>query len=150
MGVKTITFFLGVGDYEKVEVLLPQFERIDGRKIGYIPRTHREYKQLEAASTKVLVSIGCQQWDENIWLYPAEWYDFIPEEYIVVNINGKSEPFHKGVTDDDRRFGVLAFGFEQALESEVVEKSKANAKDIRRGLMNHGAFTGKGRANQTA
>jgi hypothetical protein len=42
--------------------------------------------------------------------FPAEWYDHIPEGFEIVTINGAMKPFERGVTDDDRRFGLLAFG----------------------------------------
>ena len=35
---KVIREALGVGDFDRVEVTLPQFERTDGKKIYYFPR----------------------------------------------------------------------------------------------------------------
>jgi hypothetical protein len=48
--------------------------------------------------------------DECVWLFPAEWYNIIPDKFIVTGLYGESYPFEKGKTDDDRRFGCLAYG----------------------------------------
>jgi hypothetical protein len=63
--------------------------------------------------------MGCGVWektDSSIhFLYPKEWYDLIPENYEIVCISGEVEHFKKGVTDDDIRFGCIAYGFIQSL-----------------------------------
>lgn len=46
----------------------------------------------------------------ELWLLPAEWYDSIPNGFPVIDINGCLEQFERGKTDDDRRFGMLAYG----------------------------------------
>lgn len=46
----------------------------------------------------------------ELWLFPAEWYDAIPNGFPLVDINGCNELFIKGSTDDDRRYGCLAYG----------------------------------------
>lgn len=46
----------------------------------------------------------------ELWLFPAEWYDSIPNGFPVTDINGCIELFERGKTDDDRRLGLLAFG----------------------------------------
>ena len=107
---KKIRDMLGVGDYEDVGVVLPQFERTDGKTITYVPTTVAEYDALKKAPEDILKDIGLVNWDGKIWLYPAEWYDYIPEGYEVTNIRGETENFQKGVTDDDIRFGCLAYG----------------------------------------
>lgn len=107
---KKIRDLLGVGDFDEVGVVLPQFERIDGKVITYVPTTVAEYDALKSAPENILKDIGLGQWDEKIWLYPAEWYEYIPEGYEVVDICGETEKFQRGVTDDDRRCGCLAFG----------------------------------------
>lgn len=107
---KKIRDMLGVGDYDEVRCILPQFERVDGKKITYIPTTTNELDALKKAPPDVLKDIGLCQWDEKIWLFPQEWYDYIPEEYEIVDIFGKTEKFQKGITDDDIRFGCLSFG----------------------------------------
>lgn len=48
--------------------------------------------------------------DQDIILLPAEWYGAIPEGFELISISGRKELFKKGVTDNDQRFGCLAFG----------------------------------------
>lgn len=48
--------------------------------------------------------------DENILLFPSEWYDIIPDGFMVTGLYGEQYPFEKGKTDDDKRFGCLAYG----------------------------------------
>lgn len=109
---------LGLQPGEALEIVTPQFTRTDGRRIVYAPRTEREYDALRLMTPENLKDIGCQIWDSENgrthWLYPYEWYPFIPNGYPVVDINGEIEPFSKGETDDDIRYGALAFGFIQS------------------------------------
>jgi len=106
---------IGVKPGEAVNFITPTFNRTDGRIITYRPTTPEEYAALPKLDAESLKKIGCQMWDEadgrTIWLYPAEWYDHIPNGTPVVDIFGNEERFEHGVTDDDRRFGALAFGF---------------------------------------
>lgn len=108
---------LRLKDGETLEIMTPQFTRTDGRKITYAPRTEREYDALKLMDPQNLKDIGCQMWDKTggqiHWLYPYEWYPFIPNGYVVTDIMGGTEPFVKGKTDDDIRFGALSFGFIQ-------------------------------------
>lgn len=55
----------------------------------------------------------------EIWLFPAEWYDRIPEGFPVVDIFGCLETFQRGTTDD-RRFGMLSFGVVVPMKAEVT------------------------------
>jgi hypothetical protein len=47
---------------------------------------------------------------ETLWLLPREWYDAVPEGFPIVDISGGREEFKHGTTDNDVRFGYLAFG----------------------------------------
>lgn len=105
---------LGIQPGEPVEIITPQFDREDG-VTPVVPNF--DFNNLPSYPEATLRALGCREWDEPdergevLWLYPAEWYDRIPEGHIVSDINGQDEPFQRGVTDDDRRFGVLAYGF---------------------------------------
>ena len=101
---------IGVGDFETVEVSLPQFDRTDGRTISIAPPDAAWLDMLKKAPVSILTDLGLQCWDKILWLFPAEWYDYIPEGYEVVDINLGKELFRRGETDDDRRFGCLAYG----------------------------------------
>ena len=103
--------FIGVGDFEPVTVLLSQFDRTDNRVVVIHPNNNAEWLDtLKTAPVSILRDLGLQNWDDDLWLYPAEWYDYIPDGYEVIDINGNTECFRKGETDDDRRYGALAFG----------------------------------------
>jgi hypothetical protein len=94
----------------------PQFERTDGLKVE---RPLFDFNVLPTLPTDTLKAIGCTPWDEPdkdgmvLWLLPYQWYDYIPEGYMLSDINGTDEPFKRGVTDNDMRYGVLAYGFKR-------------------------------------
>lgn len=107
---------LGVQPGEAIQVMTPQFDRTDGLQV---PTPLIDFAKLPGLAEETLKQIGCQKWDEPengdvLWLYPAEWYEHIPDGTPIVSINGEREVFKRGETDDDRRFGALAFGFLRA------------------------------------
>ena len=112
---------IGVGDFETVECILPQFDRTDGRTVSIAPPNAEWLDSLKNAPLKVLADLGLQCWDKNLWLFPAEWYDYIPEGYEVVDINDETEPFHKGISDDDSRGGALPYGILSSVALKEVK-----------------------------
>ncbi|WP_020472411.1 hypothetical protein [Zavarzinella formosa] len=107
---------LGVKPGETVQIMTPQFERTDGLQV---PKPLMDFTKLPTLAEETLKAIGCQKWDEPengnvLWLYPVEWYEHIPEGTPIVDISGNKELFKRGETDDDRRYGALAFGFLRA------------------------------------
>lgn len=48
--------------------------------------------------------------DFDIILFPGEWYNSIPDGFVVVGLFGEKYPFQKGVSDDDIRSGCLPYG----------------------------------------
>lgn len=101
---------------EKITILTPQFERTkDMPPPTGVPS---DWDALRLFSQADLKSMGCGVWnhpDERglvLMLFPGEWYRAIPAGYEIVDINGHREPFEPGVTDDDIRFGCLAYGIE--------------------------------------
>lgn len=105
---------LGVKPGDTVEFVTPQFHREDGVRVTYFPRTVREYDALGKLCDEAKLAVGMRRWDDGengtLWLFPHEWYGFIPDSYEVTDIFWEVEPFKRGQTDDDTRFGVLAFG----------------------------------------
>jgi hypothetical protein len=105
---------IGAEPGESIEVRTPQFERTDGLTV---PKPIMDFAKLPSLFEETLKEIGCQKWDDPdkdgnvLWLYPAEWYDHIPDGTPIVDINGQHENFKRGETDDDMRFGALAYGF---------------------------------------
>ena len=108
---------LGLEEGEAVTFVTLKFERTEGRVVTYFPRTVEEFAVLKMLHPDSLKKIGCQKWDgdstQTHWLFPQEWYVCIPNGLEIIDINGKIETFKRGETDDDIRFGALAYGFIQ-------------------------------------
>jgi bifunctional DNA-binding transcriptional regulator/antitoxin component of YhaV-PrlF toxin-antitoxin module len=113
---------LGLAPGEQVEIITPQFERTDGVVVRYCPHTFEEYAALPTYSEATLKKMGCGKWDSKNgithWLFPWEWYNYIPEGLEILSISGRREQFKPGITDDDKRFGCLAYGFEAQTEEQ--------------------------------
>lgn len=105
---------IGAKTGETVQIVTPQFKRTDGMQV---PLLQVSFSNLPLYDDVTLKAIGCQKWDEpnaageTLWLFPAEWYPIIPDGTPIVDINGEHETFKRGETDDDMRFGALAYGF---------------------------------------
>lgn len=65
---------------------------------------------MRTAPVERLRSLGMRRWDPSLWLFPASWYDGIPEGFEVETITGERRCFRRGVDSRDHRFGFLAFG----------------------------------------
>ena len=108
---------IGAGPYEKVEIVTPQFERDDGKVVTFRPKDAAQLDGLKAnAPDWVLRDIGMCIWDEVgddqfHWLFPSEWYDCLPAGYTIISIGGEVKQFYPGKTDNDIRFGCLAYGW---------------------------------------
>jgi hypothetical protein len=106
---------IGAGMFEEVSVLLPQFERVDANAPWWFPTSAADLDSIKDAPSDFLRRLGLGIWsnDNGIehWLYPGEWYDSIPEGYPMACIDGETEEFKKGETDNDIRYGCLAYGF---------------------------------------
>jgi hypothetical protein len=89
---RQIREILGLDNYDHVEVELPQFTGTDGRRIYYFPKTVEEFNKLKEIPDELLLDIGLGRWEKTgnkiHYLYPDEWYDFIPDGMEVVNILG--------------------------------------------------------------
>ena len=46
----------------------------------------------------------------ELLLFPAEWYDYIPDGFKVIGLSGKPDLFINGFSDDDIRYGCLSYG----------------------------------------
>lgn len=103
---------IGADPDERIEVVLPQFERTDGVDVDWYPEDRMDIYSLCTASEAELEEVGLRRWaeDEDLWLFPSEWYDHIPDGTLIEDINGNVEEFEHGKTDPDRRFGVLPYG----------------------------------------
>jgi hypothetical protein len=101
---------LGVGPYEKVTIVTPEFERTDDKCVTVFPKGKEFLDALKTAPPELLKDIGLGQWDGDLWLFPAEWHGHIPEGYPVVNIFWNTRRFRLQDNQTDRREGLLSFG----------------------------------------
>jgi hypothetical protein len=106
---------LGIQPGEKIQIATPQFERTDGQQVPAPMFSPSDWARLPAMDDATLKELGLGVWDRTDagthWLFPKEWYGIVPAGLMVTFIGGEVEPFEPGVTDDDYRFGCLAFGF---------------------------------------
>lgn len=111
--VEVLTPSLGTS----VEIVTPQFMRKPG---ALTPSSPPDWSALGELDFAALREMGCSVWcdpaeedwphDETLLLFPGEWYSSIPLGTKIVDIFGNEESFIPGKTDDDVRFGCLAFG----------------------------------------
>lgn len=123
---KNLLEALGAKPGDEIVISTPQFARTDGRVITYFPRTKDEFAALHTFSEQTLTKLGLGIWDKDEtqthWLYPHEWYNYIPAGLMITSISGEAEQFIPGTTDDDMRFGCLAYGFIQKSDKEETTK----------------------------
>ncbi len=60
---------------------------------------------------KLNVGVFAVENGKTLYLFPSDWYDFIPENYPIIDIFDKKKLFKKGKSDNDRRYGCLPYGF---------------------------------------
>lgn len=108
---------VGTKPGESIEIITPQFTRTDGI-VPAIPVD--SWDALRTHSRATLKALGCGAWDEPdengtvLMMFPHEWYQHIPSGYLLECISGEIKPFESGKTDDDMRFGCLAYGIRVA------------------------------------
>jgi hypothetical protein len=106
---------LGIQPGEKIQIMTPQFDRMDGKMVTVPEFTPLDWAKLPTKSHEELIGMGLGVWKKGEegthYLFPHEWYNIIPEGLEMKCINGTTEIFKRGVTDDDKRFGCIAYGF---------------------------------------
>lgn len=99
----------------EINIITPQFDRDDGLAVTYRPKGAADLDRIKQLPHEDMIKLGLGVWEHvndcTHYLFPAEWYDCIPDGYLVTFIDGSTEPFVRGETDDDRRFGMLPFGW---------------------------------------
>lgn len=94
----------------EINLITPQFDREDDVDVMDAPASRRDFEALRECDDDELAELGLRRWSEDLWLFPHEWYDHIPKGFEIETINDKLEAFDPGQTDNDKRFGVLAYG----------------------------------------
>lgn len=93
-------------------IFSPVFQRQDG--IAVEPSKEMlDFNKLKNTDSKTLISMGYRLWSEetNLWLIPHEQYNSIPAGQKLIDIFGDEFDFEPGKTDNDIRYGMLAYGF---------------------------------------
>lgn len=74
-------------------------------------KTHMEFNvgRKKDAPTELL------EVDRMIMLFSKEWYNIIPNGFMVTGLFGETYEFERDVTDDDIRFGCLAYGVQKEM-----------------------------------
>lgn len=103
---------IGAGPNEAVEIVTPQFERPASDPKPVAP-SEELFAALPSMTPAELREAGLRLWDDDepqLWLLPGEWYRHIPDGAALTSIMGRNFTFERGKTDDDIRFGCLAYG----------------------------------------
>ena len=99
----------------KVYLEIPEFDRPSGSPAPRNPpTTPAEWEKLRERPRRELEAMGFQAWDENLLLFPREWYFHIPEGFVCENIFGKVVRFSRADFPKDARYGALAYGLRAA------------------------------------
>jgi len=74
-----------------------------------------EFKKAVAEATTIakLKKLGFKKWNDGkptLMLIPGKLFKSIPQGFPVVTISGGKEKFDKDTSDDDARYGCLAYG----------------------------------------
>lgn len=102
---------IGASDDEPVQFCTPLFDRPAGwPSPAAAPSGFAEFSNLFRMSADKLKALGLGNWDGGLFLFPHEWYEFIPRGFPCEDIMGYVEPFEHGKSDDDKRAGCLSYG----------------------------------------
>lgn len=97
-----------------IEMLRAEVKKLTtttGENMAKPPKTRYEWDLLKRCPATTLKHLALANWNGKLFLFPAEWYDRIPDGYVVKTISGSEEVFKKGKTDNTRG-GYLAYGVE--------------------------------------
>lgn len=99
-------------------------DRDDGVEVTFIPKTKEEFDNfIKTCPRSLLIEMGPVEWcnyeDDNDYLdegeyhylFPIEWYDYIPEGYDIIDINGYETEFNREENDNRSMYGLLSIGF---------------------------------------
>lgn len=77
--------------------------------------TFEWFDTLKYQTTEKLYLMGLRPYNKinnkkQLWLFPKEWFDYIPENYEVTDIFNDKEKFNKRKFSKDSKNGVLSYG----------------------------------------
>ena len=96
-----------------IKIITPQFERSKSDAAAASPPS--DWEAMRTMNVTALLELGLRKWDEPkngtmLMRLPGEWYRDIPKGFELECSSGEVEGFVPGVTDNDIRFGCLAYG----------------------------------------
>lgn len=103
---------------QDITIITPVFDRPDDLDPPAVPDGPEFFDKLRSLHGLELEDLGCLPWRAEdplfdggtLWLFPGSWYSSIPDGFELIDINGERESLCKGRTDNDTRFGCLAYG----------------------------------------
>jgi len=104
---------------KEIKFITPQFKRSKPIEDKYIPKSEEEFiKFMKKSDSKRLIEVGFLIFDTQcikdkrygLFLFPGEWYDYIPNGFKITSISMNPITFINGQSDDDTRFGCLPYG----------------------------------------
>jgi len=69
-----------------------------------------DWHELRTLSHDQLIARGFGNWDGRLALIPHRLYAAIPAGFELESVTGRTLTFVPGETDDDQRYGYLAYG----------------------------------------
>jgi len=96
-----------VGKEEKTMSALR--EEYDDEIEDNVPESREGFEELRNKSEEELLDMGMKKWNEELLLFPKEWYDYIPNGFEVYTILDEKEMFGDD-SSKDSRFGCLPYG----------------------------------------
>jgi hypothetical protein len=107
----------GFGKWDKISSVVTENQSKKGRGMTSIPCINGP-DLLVDLEPKENAPMEQPEVDEWIILFPYEWYDIIPDGFMVTGLSGEQYPFEKGKSDDDKRFGCLAYGIRRVITDQ--------------------------------
>lgn len=107
---------LGFGKWDKMNNLIDENNQRPETKVAKIPIINSDdtynvdLGKKEVQTEKLSI-------DEWVLLFPGEWFNVIPEGFIVTGLDGEQYPFKRDEADDDIRFGCLPYGIRKPIEN---------------------------------
>ena len=108
-----------------------------------------DIEQLRNQSDDSLHAYGFRRWNESenpLWLIPQSLYSRIPNGTELETIGGETISFEAGQTDDDHRFGMLAYGFRQQskrADPRTTERTESRVAELEQQLRQERAWNSK-------
>lgn len=88
----------------------------DGKFLESFP--YLKLEVMRRLDEDTLVRLGLKKWhgtDENeIWLFPVEWYENIPERFEIITIFERVKEFDRSEDLKEERGGVMPFGISRS------------------------------------